>query len=168
MFLSGSSNCTVTAVPQDVSLLLVSDSSNPAAVEAGTMNGYRLRLGDDSAVGGGTDALHLERASGSGWTTLRKDNLGADAILGDGWNLRVIRSSGGAWQYGYLVGNPVDPSLVNLTMSHSDATHSSGTHVGITFQCADGLRSDEWGFDEFRIVTVTVPSSTAATLFYGM
>ncbi|MBK1791454.1 PEP-CTERM sorting domain-containing protein [Persicirhabdus sediminis] len=57
-------------------IVISSDSSDAAAIEAGTMNGYRLVLKD----GDGGDFVALEQASGSGWSQIARDDQANAAI----------------------------------------------------------------------------------------
>ena len=41
-----------------------------ANIESGSVNGYRLRLGDNPALGASSDSLLFEKANGSGWSIL--------------------------------------------------------------------------------------------------
>ena len=155
VFISGLSQTLTSG--RGVDMILASSTNDAASVEAGTVNGYRFRL----AAPGGTDALQLQKAIGTGWTTLLSTNLGFSANLNSGWNLDVQRTMDGAWSFGYATG--AVGSAVSLAYTVSDTTVLSGSYSGMTYY-SPSSGANAFGFDNFLIVT-SIPEPGVVGLF---
>lgn len=154
-FVSGSTaaNGELTTTPRAFDLLLVSDSNSTPAIEAGTINGYRLRL-----VGrtGSIDSFLFQKATGSGWTTLNFLDVGTGASTGQGWNILVHRESNGTWQYGYANGTIGTP-VASIDNAIVDTGILSGSFSGMSWVSPSG-GSNLFGFDNFLITSIPEPS----------
>jgi len=148
VFVSGNS-ADVTAT-RGFNLVLMSDSSDPASVEAGTMNGYRIRLA------GGTDSLFLEEANGAGWSTLNSVVVGFSANINQGWNILVHREGDGQWTYGFTTG--AVGTAVSRGNAIIDTTVTSSTYAGMNW-FSSATDANDFGFDNFLIVSVPEPSA---------
>jgi len=84
-------------------LVLLSDSSDAAAITAGTMNGYRLGIFTG-------DQVELQKASGAGWNTIPlQQGPSSGLVLQDGLNVSAtIDSATGDFSWGYVTGNYTD------------------------------------------------------------
>lgn len=155
VFVSGNSADVTSGLGFD--LILMSDSSNAADVEAGNVNGYRLRLA------GTTDSLFFQEANGGGvWTTLSSLPFGFGANINTGWNILVYRETGGTWTYGYTTGTI--GSAVARVNPTSDTTVTSSSFAGMSW-FSPASDAGDFGFDNFLIVTI--PEPTSAALFLG-
>lgn len=148
VFVSGSSQ-SITNTPRDFSLILMSDSSTAANVEAGLINGYRLRLGDNPALVASTDSLLFEEANGAGWSILANNPLlGADRNINEGWNLFVQRSPAGVFSYGFA--NGAIGTAAPLSFSTTDTTVTSASFAGMNYR-SPATGDNAFGFDNFRV-----------------
>ena len=158
VFVSGGSQF-ITSTPRDFSLILMSDSSTAANIESGSINGYRLRLGDNPGLGGSTDSLLFEEANGGGWSTLTNIALpGADRNINEGWNLLVQRTPAGVFTFGFANGAIGTP--VPLSFSTTDTTVTSASFAGMNYR-TPVTGDNAFGFDNFRVATVPEPATLA-------
>lgn len=152
VFVSG--NSAEVTDSRGFDLVLMSDSSDPAVIEAGNANGYRLRLV------GATDSLFLQKANGAGaWNTLNSLALGFDANIRQGWNILVHREANGEWTYGFTTG--AVGSAVSRGNAIVDTTVTSSTVAGMSW-FSPATDANDFGFDNFLIVSV--PESSAAMI----
>ena len=138
-------------------VVLVSDSSNISSLEAGTINGYRLRLAGNTT--NTIDNLILQKATGSGWSTINQTPVGIGANVTQGWNLEIFRESNGTWTYGFAngaIGTPVprDSAVV-------DTAVSSGSQAGMSW-FSPATSANIFGFDNFLITSVPEMSPAMA------
>ena len=158
VFVSGGSQF-ITSTPRDFSLILMSSSSTAADIESGSINGYRLRLGDNPALGASSDSLLFEEANGSGWSTLTNIALpGADRNINEGWNLLVQRTAAGVFTYGFA--NGAIGTGVPLSFSTTDTTVTSALFAGMNYR-TPVTGDNAFGFDNFRVATVPEPATLA-------
>lgn len=162
VFVSGGSQF-ITNTPRDFSLILMSDSSTAANVEAGLINGYRLRLGDNPALGASTDSLLFEEANGAGWSILTNNALpGADRNINEGWNLFVQRTPAGVFNYGFA--NGAIGTAVSLSFSTTDTTVTSASFAGMNYR-TPMTGDNAFGFDNFRVAeAAAVPEPSTVLL----
>lgn len=157
VFVSGGAQ-SFTSTPRDFSLILMSDSSNAANIESGSINGYRLRLGDNPCCDSTSDSLLFEEANGSGWSTLTNIDLGGDREIRTGWNLLVQRTPAGVFTYGFANGAIGTP--VPLSFSTADTTVTSASFAGMNYR-TPATGDNAFGFDNFRVVAIPEPATLA-------
>ncbi len=109
-------------------LVLLSDSSDAAAITAGTMNGYRLGIFTG-------DQVELQKASGAGWVTLQAGPSSA-LKLNNGFSLAAtIDSETGDYSFGYVY-NAAYTDTVTEGYIGTDATFAAPegtTYGGFTY-----------------------------------
>lgn len=150
VYVGGNSASITTS--RGFALLLFADSATVADIEAGTVNGYRLRVIDPS--GSNPDGVYLEKASGSGWVVI--DDIQLTGLnVNQGWNLAITRSRTGEWNWGYTNGT-IDLAAVTLTEAITDADHSTATSAGMAWE-SSATDSNDFGFDHFRISSTAPP-----------
>ena len=153
MFVSGTVNSDgwITG-NRDFAFVLMSDTADPARIEAGSMSGYRIQL--QTIPSSSEDRLVLQVANGSGWSIIGSNNVGA-AEVGFGWNLAARRLPTGTWQWGYATGPIGTPVL--LTNTVADASAQFATYAGMTWR-SPATGSQYFGFDNFSFTGVPEPS----------
>jgi hypothetical protein len=152
---------TYTAA-NNVAIWLYADQTN---LEAANINGYRLRIGDDSGV----DEFVLQRVTNGVATAVITANAGfTNGITNVGVQVRVTRTYDGQWELftGPLATNNGEgPQANTCPFNHtsrgtgSDATYiPSGTgHMGIVVtHSSGGAARVAVEFDDFAITTNTV------------
>jgi hypothetical protein len=158
VFVSGLSQ-NITSTPRDFSLILMSDSSTAANIESGSVNGYRLRLGDNPALGASSDSLLFEEANGSGWSILTNIPLaGTDRNINEGWNLLVQRTPAGVFTFGFA--NGAIGTAVPLSFSTTDTSVTSASFAGMNYR-TPATGDNAFGFDNFQVAAVPEPATLA-------
>ncbi|HTO51649.1 MAG TPA: PEP-CTERM sorting domain-containing protein [Burkholderiales bacterium] len=158
VFVSGGSQ-NITSTPRDFSLILMSDSSTAANIESGSINGYRLRLGDNPALGASSDSLLFEKANGGGWSILTNIALsGTDRNINEGWNLLVQRTPAGVFTFGFANGAIGTP--VPLSFSTTDTSVTSASFAGMNYR-TPATGDNAFGFDNFQVAAVPEPATFA-------
>lgn len=158
VFVSGLSQ-NITSTPRDFSLILMSDSSTAAAIESGSINGYRLRLGDNPLLGASSDSLLFEKANGGGWSILTNIALsGSDRNINEGWNLLVQRTPAGVFTFGFTNGAIGTP--VPLSFSTTDTTVTNASFAGMNYR-TPATGDNAFGFDNFQVAAVPEPATLA-------
>ena len=157
VFVSGGAQ-SLTSSPRDFSFLLMSNSSNAADIESGSINGYRLRLGDDPSEFSTFDSLLFEEANGSGWSALTNNALGSDHEIREGWNLVAQRTPAGVFTYGFANGAIGTP--VPLSYSTTDTTVTSASFAGMNYR-TPATGDNAFGFDNFLVAAVPEPATLA-------
>jgi hypothetical protein len=142
---------------RDFALVLLSDSSSPTAIEAGTINGYRLQLADDPGSGGSQDILRLQVATGSGWSTISSVTFPLGVNVNNTWNLRVERLAGGTWNWGWATNSAIG-SAVTLSQTVVNNAVLSGNWAGMMWRSST-TDENNFGFDNFEFVGVPEPST---------
>ncbi len=139
------------------SLVLMSDSSDAADIEAGNMNGYRLRIADDNTntAQPWADTFYFEEANGAGWQTLETVETGANISYHEGWNLAVSRDSSGEFSWGWAQGDY--GTAVTQDNTVTDTTTTGSTYSGMTLW--GGGQSNYIGLDEFSVTSVPEPAT---------
>jgi len=141
----------------DASLILLSDTSNAVAIEAGTMNGYRLGIFHG-------DQVEFQKASGAGWVTLQAGPSGG-FNLNRGFNLSAtIDSATGTYSWGYVTGDYTDTVFEGNVGTDAAFTAPVGTTYGgftVTVSTPDTYYVDAYNMTAIPDQGEPIPAANA-------
>ncbi|VGO12588.1 hypothetical protein PDESU_01141 [Pontiella desulfatans] len=139
-------------------LVLMSDTSDAAAITAGTMNGYRLGI-----FAG--DQVELQKASGAGWVTLQA-GPSSGLALQDGWNVSAtIDSATGNYSWGYVTGNYTDTIAEDNSGTDTAFVDPAGTtYGGFTYVVST---ADTYYVDAYNMAAIPEPATLSLILGSG-
>jgi len=130
-------------------LVLLSDSSDNAAITAGTMNGYRLGVFNG-------DQVELQKASGAGWTTLQAGPT-AGLNLNTGFNFSAtIDSATGNYSWGYMIGSYTDTVLEGNIGTDAAFTPAATTYGGFTYAAKGDI---SYYVDAYSMAAIPEPAT---------
>ncbi len=141
-------------------LVLLSDSSDAAAITAGTMNGYRLGI-----FAG--DQVELQKASGAGWATLGLTGpAGLNLSLNSGFSLSAtIDSATGNYSWGYVMGSYTDTVAEGVTGTDAGFVDPTGTtYGGFTYVVST---ADTYFVDAYNVSAIPEPATLGMVAAMG-
>ena len=139
-------------------LVLMSDTSDAAAITAGTMNGYRLGI-----FAG--DQVELQKASGAGWVTLQAGPTSA-LSLNSGFNFSAtIDSVNGNYSWGYVIGSYTDTVVEGNTGNDAAFVDPVGTtYGGFTYVVST---ADTYYVDAYNMAAIPEPATLGLIIGAG-
>jgi hypothetical protein len=136
----------------------MSDTSDAAAITAGTMNGYRLGI-----FAG--DQVELQKASGAGWVTLQAGPTSA-LSLNSGFNFSAtIDSVNGNYSWGYVIGSYTDTVVEGNTGNDAAFVDPVGTtYGGFTYVVST---ADTYYVDAYNMAAIPEPATLGLIIGAG-